>query len=392
LTSPILPGPPPLRVLHLYAGNLYGGIERVLGVLASQRHLCPEMEPHFALCFDGRLAEELRAANVPPHMLGNVRLSRPWTVWRARRRLKELLKATPGFDVVITQSCWVHAAFAPTVRQAGLPLWFWAHDAYLHLNRVERAAARTKPDYVIANSKFTLGTISRLFGDVPGEVLYCPLPSPPPMDRDAVRLAIRTKLGCSLESKVILMGSRLEPYKGHTLLLEGLALLKPGDWQAWIAGGPQRPHEQDYYTQLQAMAQRLGIGERVRWLGQRTDIPQLLRAADIYCQPNIGPEPFGIVFIEAMQAGVPVVTTKLGAAPEIVDHTCGMLTEPGMPQSLANELNRLSLGSSRSALTGGPARAAALCDPQQQLELLSAAIKRHARPAGNPDGPRCGAR
>src|SRR5258708_10528589 len=103
-----------MRVLHLSAGNLYGGIETLLATLARHRSLCPAMQPHFALCFAGRLNDELEDAGVPVDLLGNVRISRPWTVWQARRRLRGLLDRQ-HVDAVITHGCWPHALFAPVV-------------------------------------------------------------------------------------------------------------------------------------------------------------------------------------------------------------------------------------------------------------------------------------
>jgi hypothetical protein len=61
-----------LRVLHVSSGNLYGGVEVILATLARLRHLCPEMEPHFGVCYEGRLSQELTAAGAPVHMLGRV--------------------------------------------------------------------------------------------------------------------------------------------------------------------------------------------------------------------------------------------------------------------------------------------------------------------------------
>jgi glycosyltransferase involved in cell wall biosynthesis len=365
-----------MRILHICAGNLYGGIEKLLVTFASERRLCPEMEPVFGVCFDGRLAEELRAAGVEVHLLGGVRLSRPWTGWRARRRLNNLLVTSPRFDLAITHSGWLHAVFASAVRGMGTPLWFWAHDSYGAPSRIDRIAARTKPDRIVANSYFTLSTVPRVFPDIPGEVIYCAVPAPAPMDRAAVRQQVRRELGCSTASSVILMTARLETWKGHTLLLEALSKLQPQDWVAWIAGGPQRPHEERYYAQLQEMARKLEIADKVRWLGQRSDMPRLLAAADIHCQPNTGPEPFGIVFIEAMQAGAPVVTTRLGAAPETVDDTCGVLTPPADAIALAEALAKLMTPEGRSRFIGGPARAKLLCDPATQLNLLRAAVAR----------------
>src|SRR6266702_4738841 len=81
--------PQRIRVLHVSSGNLYGGVETILITVARLRHLCPGMEPSFALCYEGRLSGELIAAGVPVFILGSVRISRRWTVWRGRRRLRE---------------------------------------------------------------------------------------------------------------------------------------------------------------------------------------------------------------------------------------------------------------------------------------------------------------
>src|SRR3989442_260169 len=70
-----------MRVLHIYSGNLYGGVETLLLTLARYYHLCPAMEPHFALCFEGRLSEELAAVGARIHLLGNVRVRWPLSVW-----------------------------------------------------------------------------------------------------------------------------------------------------------------------------------------------------------------------------------------------------------------------------------------------------------------------
>src|SRR5947208_3625713 len=75
-----------MRVLHVTTGNLYGGVETCLMTLARSRGLCPEMEPSFAVCFRGRLWDELTAAGVPVYQLRPTRVSRPWTVLRARGR------------------------------------------------------------------------------------------------------------------------------------------------------------------------------------------------------------------------------------------------------------------------------------------------------------------
>jgi glycosyltransferase involved in cell wall biosynthesis len=168
--------------------------------------------------------------------------------------------------------------------------------------------------------------------------------------------------------------SRLEPYKGHALHLAALARLRDAavPWECWMIGGVQRPHEAALLAGLERTAARLGIADRVRFLGQRSDVATLLAAADIHCQPNVGPEPFGITFVEGLAAGLPVVTGALGGALEIVDESCGVLVPPGDAGALAAALHRLIQDPVlRSAIgAAGPARARKLCDPATQIRAL----------------------
>ena len=371
--SEALKAPKRLDVLHLNSGNLYGGVETMLVTLARLRHLCATMEPHFGLCHEGRLADELTSAGVSVHMLGKVRISRPWTVWRARRRLRELL-SKKQFDVVICHMPWSLAVFGKTVRAASQRLGFWAHGVHTGRSWLERWARRIKPDLFIAPSQFCAASVQALFPNVPGGVAHCPLAlldSPP---SDASRSATRRELGADGQKTVIIQVSRLEQGKGHAVHLEALAQLKSMDgWVCWMVGGPQRPEEEEYLQRQKQAASRLGIRDRVLFLGQRSDVPQLLAAADIFCQPNQAPESFGISFIEALWAGLPVVTTGIGGATEIVDESCGLLTEPGNVAQLSNSLRCLIESPQLRARLGaaGPIRARQLCDPAAEMKRIS---------------------
>jgi glycosyltransferase involved in cell wall biosynthesis len=143
-------------------------------------------------------------------------------------------------------------------------------------------------------------------------------------------------------------------------------------------GGAQRPAEVRYFEELKERAAQLNITDHVRFLGQRADVRQLLAAADIHCQPNIGPEPFGITFLEALDAGLPVVTTAQGGALEIVDQTCGILTPPGDAEALARSLRKLIESPDLRSHLGraGPPRARALCDPARQMSRLYSLCQR----------------
>ena len=363
-----------MRVLHVNAGNLYGGVESLLVTLARRRALCPAMEPSFAVCYEGRLSQELRESGVPVHNLGEVRSSRIWTVTDARRRLRRILRDNT-FDAVVCHMAWSHAIFGAEVRRAGLPLVYWAHGSATGRHWLERWARRNKPDLAIANSRYTAASLPRLFDNVPVEVVYCPVSMPRNERQD--RAAVRHALDVANDAVVILQVSRIEPGKGHRLHLQALAELRDEpSWICLMAGGAQRSAESRLLESLRQQAEDLGLNERVRFLGQRSDVLALMAAADIFCQPNETPDTFGIVFIEALAARLPVVTAAMGGATEIVTDSCGCLIPPGDTRALAACLRTwIRTPDLRRALgDAGPARAAALCDPAGRLQQIEHAL------------------
>ena len=362
-----------MRVLHLGAGNVYGGIERVL--VASARHRAEAaMEPEYGFAFAGRASEELAAAGVPVHVFGAVRASRPWTGWRARRRLAALLRAR-AFDVVVTHACWPHAMFGAAVRRAPTRLAHWVHGALGGGHWTERRAARIVPDVLLVNGRFTATTVARVFPVPAPRVVRCPVELAP---STADRAAVRARLGADAATVVILLAARFDVGKGHDVLLGALARLRELDgWACWIAGGPQTPREARYVEALAARAAGSADGTRVRLLGPRSDVADLLAAADVVCQPNTAPESFGVGFVEALAAGVPVVTSAFGGALEIVDASCGVLVAPGDVEAVAGALRGLITAPARRRALGaaGPARAREVGDPGTNLRRLEQALR-----------------
>ena len=368
----------PLTVLHANAGNLFGGVETVMATLARHPH---HLRHRFALCFDGRLGAELRAAGAEVTLLGDARWSRPWTVTRVRRHLAALLDADRP-DVLLCHSPWGLTVFAPVARARGIPVVLWVHGAFTGRHWLELLARlRARPTLALCNSEYTRAALPRAFPHLRAEVVYPPV-EPPPVFEPARRPAKREGHGATPETVIITLVSRLERWKGHAALLTALATLKdvPG-WMAWIVGGPQRPTEDAYRVELERQATEARIADRVHFLGQRDDIASLLWASDIYCQPNTGAEPFGITFVEAMYAGLPVVATALGGPKEIVTPACGVLVPPGDPAALREVLERLVADAALRRRLGvaGPARAVELCAPARIAERLRDLLEAVAR-------------
>ena len=361
-----------MRVLHVYSGNLFGGIEAILVAIARARAFSRGIDHEFALSFEGRLSRELTLAGARVHQLGAVRISRPATARTARGRLAKLLNSTT-FDRVIGHAPWSQAIFGGVVRRAAVPLVFWAHDVMTGRHWTERLARRVAPDLTICNSHFTAATLNRLYQDVPSVVVYAPVDTRRPRLDEEERRFTRVLLNTPENATVIVQASRSEAWKGHGLLLEALHGLRDvPNWIWWQVGGAQRPAETAFLESLKQSAKRHGMLHRIRWVGERDDVPRLLAASDVYCQANLEPEPFGVVFVEALAAGLPVVTAGIGGACEIVDETCGVLVPPQDTAALTGALRLLIEDGPRRARfsRGAPARARTLCDPEVALQRL----------------------
>lgn len=140
-----------------------------------------------------------------------------------------------------------------------------------------------------------------------------------------------------LKGRRVVMVANLRPGKGHEILLQAAAavLRRFPDTQFTIAGdGPRR-------TELQRMAAMLGVDRAVTFLGHRTDVPGLLREHDVFAFPSFM-EAAPNAVMEAMAAGLPVVATRVGGIPEVVQHEeTGLLTEAGDAEGLAAALLRV---------------------------------------------------
>lgn len=127
--------------------------------------------------------------------------------------------------------------------------------------------------------------------------------------------------------------ARLAAQKGHHVLLDAVRLVADAipDVRLLVIG-----HEDDLtIAELESHAISLGIADRVELLGFRADIPDLLRDADIFVLPSLW-EGFGLVLIEAMALGLPVIASRVGPIPEIVvDNETGRLVAPGSATELA---------------------------------------------------------
>jgi len=178
---------------------------------------------------------------------------------------------------------------------------------------------------------------------------------------------------------------QLTPRKGQMELLEAFEKLlrKVPRAVLVIAGAAIFNRDGEYEELLRSIALRLGISHRVRMLGARQDVPEIMRALDLLVV-NSHREPFGLVACEAMAVGTPVLATACDGLPEIIDHgRNGWLVPFGDQQTLVEALSFLAERPEVRSELAGVARedVAKRFALERYMNELQAFYREHARPA-----------
>lgn len=135
-------------------------------------------------------------------------------------------------------------------------------------------------------------------------------------------------------------------WKGHETFLRALAMLDPGTaFRGYIIGGPiyQTIGSQYTFDELKSLAGGLGLKDKVGFTGYLANPAEAIRSLDVVVHASTDPEPFGMVIVEAMACGKPVIVSNCGGAAEIVQDRINALTyDPGNPKALAAAIQELA--------------------------------------------------
>jgi glycosyltransferase involved in cell wall biosynthesis len=364
-----------MKVLHISADALVGGVESFLITIARNKAVNGSFSHDFAFTAEGPALDTIRLAGSQVHSLGSVSHKSPKALHLARRQLNKICKENK-YDVAVFHTYpYLITAFADVLWRRKVKMVRYFHNEPIPNSKLEavvRLIYTRFLDLTVFNSDFLLQRTPA----ANGTVVYCPVDRQVKLP-DGKRNEIRARFSTAPDEPLVIQMCRMAERKGHTRLLQALATLKSLRWTCWIVGGPQKEKEITYFESLKRLAEQLGIADRIRFLGTRTDAPELLAAADVFCHPNIyPPEPFGIAIVEALQAGLPVVTSAMGGAMEIVSEQCGFLVPAEDNIALANALrkllteDRLRQEMSVSARARGEVFSASM-----QIPLLNAALK-----------------
>jgi glycosyltransferase involved in cell wall biosynthesis len=199
---------------------------------------------------------------------------------------------------------------------------------------------------VLVTSDFTRETLISQFAMPPDRVVVArpgTEPSPfAPCDGNPVRL---------------LTVASLTRRKAHDVLIDALALLADLPWQARFVGG--RDFDPDWSDTLQQQVNRLQLQERIHFTGAVDELETEFHNADLFVLPSRF-EGYGMVFAEALAAGLPIIAARAGAVPDVVPESAGLLVPPDDTGALTAALRSLLTREDvRRKLQAGARKAAA---------------------------------
>ena len=359
-----------MNVLYVnHTGAVSGGEHSLLELFAG---LPSSISPTLA-CPGGDLEAAAHKAGVPVWSIGGTELTLSLHPFRTPRGLADLVRTAVSVRDVAKKSGaqLVHANSIRAGLIAVLASRVGAPPAIVHIRdclpagaagELVRRFVKLGATLVLANSRYTAERFARNMEDERVRVVYASVDTrlfdPAQIDRDQARAS----LGLDSSSPVLGVVAQLTPWKGQDDAIRSLALLRElrPDAELLLVGEAKfqaaRYDNAAFEGALHRLAADLGVADGVRFLGERRDIPEVLRALDVVLVPS-WEEPFGRTVIEAMAMERAVMATAVGGPAEIIrDGEDGLVLPPRDPQRWAKAADGLLSAPRLRARMGREAR------------------------------------
>ena len=266
-----------------------------------------------------------------------------------------------GIGVVHSHEFAMAVYGAAAARRVNAAHVITMHGGRYYAERWRRRAAlrwaARRSNALVAVSRATGTDLSKTLGLDAKAVTVVPNGIP---FRSGSRARLRQELGVADDAILIVAIGNLYPVKGHRVLLRALAGLPRGvtaaTWHLAIAG---RGGEE---SALRALSREAGLERQIHLLGFRSDVPDILAAADIFVMPSLS-EGLPLALVEAMAASLPVIASDVGGIPEVAERNAeALLVAPGDAAALTAALARLLGDGALRASLGAAAHGRAIRD------------------------------
>jgi len=343
------------RVVYLSHAFHVGGAEEMVYNLV--RHLPRRFEPVIVCMHSaGPIGEEIRRTGVEFHVLGlNPGWRHPFHLIRLERALTDL-RADIVHTFLLTASLYgrLAAMFARVPIIVGTEVNIYENKEPRHIT-AERWLMSTT-DAVVVSAGSVRDFYIEQVGAEPSkvEVIYNAVDWSQ-LGTTRTRDEMRDELQIDRRAPVAGIVARLTEQKAHSVLLSSMASTPGLEPLHLVVVGDGHLRES-----LERLARDLGIADRVRFLGARRDLGNLMSAMDMFVMPSLW-EGLPLSMVLAMGAGLPVVATRVAGIPEVVqDGTTGLLVPPNDARSLGEALAQLVRNQDLRRALGTAAKAAAL--------------------------------
>ncbi len=317
-----------------------GGVER--GTIEIVAALRAEGWSPLVASQGGRLVGAVERAG-GRHLTLPLRTKLPWAIWRNAARLAEIIRRE-GVDIVHARSRAPAWSAWLACRRTGVPFVTTYHGAYSdggwgkrRYNSIMARGAR-----VIAASGFIADLVRRQHGVGEDRLRLIPRGIDPavfdPAPMSGLRVArLARDWQIPEDARVILLPARISRWKGQSVLIAAIGLLKRPDLFVVFVGSDQGRHT--YVRSLLDEATALGVTGQIKLAGHCADMPAALMLADIVVSASTEPEAFGRAVIEAQAMERVVIAAGHGGAAETVTHgETGVLVPPGDAAALAEAI------------------------------------------------------
>lgn len=294
---------------------------------------------------------------------------------RTAATVRRLASDAGAADVVVSNQSKGHVYGGLAACLARRPAVWWQHGV-ANRSRIEYAAARVPCSAVVCSSEPAADAQRRATPRREVRLIHLGTDLSQVRDARGAGAAVRQARGWGAGPVVGIVG-RLEPWKGQDVFLRAAARIARArpDVRFAVVGGAVLGWEGDYPASLHRLAAELGIADRTDFTGHQESVYPWFDALDVVVHASIG-EPFGLVLVEAMALGKPLVAAASGGPLEIVEpEVSGLLFPPGDDEALADSVLRV-LGD--AALAGrlgqnAPSRAERFSD-QRMAESFAALL------------------